>query len=264
MAEPRLYRTTGIVLRRRDFDEADRLLTVLTPDHGKQTLLAKGTRKISSRKAAHVDLFKQVDLLVHRGRNFGIVSQAETVQSFLGIREDLPRLAAAHYLSELADSFLGEDDEARAVYDLTLEVLTWLDQGGDPRLAQRYYELHLLDLEGYRPQVYRCLGCEEWLEPVNNVFDAEAGGMFCPKCAGQAAHARAVSLGAQKVLRFLQRSSISECSRLVLGQPVHDEIEVLLNGYIRRILDRQPRSRRFVEAVRALPAVIPSLAPLGA
>jgi DNA repair protein RecO (recombination protein O) len=263
MGKPRLYRTRAIILRRRDFDESDRLLTVLTPDHGKQTLLAKGARKISSRKAPHVDLFKQADLLVHEGRNFGVVSQAETVRSFAGVCSDLPRLAAAHYLAELADSFLGEDDEARAAYDLTLEVLGWLDEGGDPQLAQRYYELHLLDIEGYRPQLYRCLGCDEWLEPAANVFDVAAGGMFCPKCAAQARQGRSVSIGAQKVLRFLQRSTMGSCRGLVLGQPVQDEIEALLGAYIQRILDHQPRSHRFVEAVRALPPLDPAPAPFG-
>ena len=67
MGDERQYRTRGIVLRRRDFDEADRLLTVLTRDRGKLTLLAKGARKISSRKAAHVDLFKQVELCRYTG-----------------------------------------------------------------------------------------------------------------------------------------------------------------------------------------------------
>jgi len=254
MKNQRLYRTTGIVLRRRDFDEADRLLTVLTREHGKLTLLAKGARKISSRKAPHVDLFKQVELLVHQGRNFGIVSQAETVRSFEAIRDDLSRLAAAHYVAELADTFVGEGDDASGIYDLVLETLLWMDAGGDPRLAQRYFELHLCDLAGYRPQLYRCLGCQEWLEPAANVFDVTAGGMLCPRCAGQAIHGRPVTIGTQKVLRFLQRSSAGDCQRLALQAPLHEEMEGLLGAYLRQILDRSPKSCRFIEAVRALPA----------
>ena len=254
MAEPRLYRTVGIVLRRRDFDEADRLLTVLTRDRGKVTLLAKGARKMGSRKAAHVDLFKQADLLVHRGRNFGIVSQAETVRGFPVLGQDLPRMAAAHYLAELTDSFLGEGDEAAGVYDLLLAALGWLEEGGEPRLVQRYFELHLLDLAGYRPQFYRCLSCHSWLEAVPNAFDGAAGGMYCPNCSYQAAQPQSVTVGAQKVLRFLQRSEPAACRNLLLRPALHDEMEALLGTYIRRILDRSPKSRRFVETVRALSA----------
>ncbi|MGQ9554397.1 MAG: DNA repair protein RecO [Anaerolineae bacterium] len=254
MGDERLFRTTGIILRRRDFAEADRLLTVLTRDHGKLALLAKGARKIASRKAAHVDLFKQVELQVHQGRNFGIVSQAETVCSFTAIRDDLERLAAAHYIAELADAFVHEGDDAAGVYDLVLEILHWLDAGGDPRLAQRYFELHLCDLAGFRPQLYRCLCCDAWLEPAANVFDAAAGGMFCPRCAATAPQGRPVTVGAQKVLRFLQRSDAGACQRLVLKEPLHNEMEALLAAYLHQILERSPKSRRFIEAVRALPA----------
>jgi DNA repair protein RecO (recombination protein O) len=254
MPNPRLYRTTGIVLRRRDFDEADRLLTVLTREHGKVTLLAKGARKIGSRKAPHVDLFKQVELLVHQGRNFGIISQAETVRSFEAMREHLEHLAVAHYVAELADAFVGEGDEAAGVYDLVLETLQWLDSGGDPRLAQRYFELHLCDLAGYRPQLYRCLGCEDWIEPGANVFDVAAGGFYCPKCSGRTPAGRVLSIGAQKVLRFLQRSPAADCKRL--QDPLQEEVEALLSVYLRQILDRSPKSRRFIEAVRALPAQV--------
>ncbi|NPV09598.1 MAG: DNA repair protein RecO [Anaerolineae bacterium] len=254
MAEPRLYRTTGVVLRRRDFDEADRLITVLTPDRGKVTLLAKGARKINSRKAAHVDLFRQVDLLVHRGRSFGIVSQAETVRAFPHIGSDLARMAAAHYLAELADTFVGEGQESRGVYDLLVAVLDWLEAGGDPRLIQRYFELHLLDLEGYRPQLYRCLHCDRWLEEETNLFDAASGGVYCPSCGAGLPQGRRVSVAAQKVLRFLQRSTVADCQLLRLKPALHDEMESLMAEYIRYVAERPPRSRRFIQAVDSLPA----------
>lgn len=253
MQSQRLYRTTGIVLRRRDFDEADRLLTVLSRDRGKLSLLAKGARKITSRKAPHVDLFRQVDLLVHQGRNFGIISQAESVHCFNAVCEDLTRLAAAHYLAELTDAFVAEGDEAEGVYHLLLATLRWLDEGGDPRVAQRYFEMHLLDLAGYRPQLYRCLGCDRWLEETVNRFEAAAGGMFCPECGAPSGNGRQVSVGAQKVLRFLQRSEPEQCRRLALAAPLHDELESLLTAYLRHTLDRAPKSTRFIQTVRALP-----------
>ena len=255
MRDKRLYRTEGIVLRRRDFDEADRLLTVLTRDRGKVTLLAKGARKIASRKAPHVDLFRHVDLLVHQGRNFGIVSQAEAIETFAGLGEDLQGLAAAHYVAELVDSLVIEGDDGEGVFELTAATLHWLNDGGDPRLCQRYFELHVLDLAGYRPQLYRCLGCDNWVEPAANRFDIAAGGLYCPSCCERShEHGLAVTVGAQKVMRFLQRSQIEQCRRLVLSPPLHDELEALLGAYMRQVLDRAPKSVRFIEAVRALPA----------
>ena len=83
----RLYRTEAIVLKRRDFGEADRLLTVFTPEHGKLVLLAKGVRKTKSRKAGHVELFTHGTWLVARGRTWDLVTQADTIEPFVGLRE---------------------------------------------------------------------------------------------------------------------------------------------------------------------------------
>jgi DNA repair protein RecO (recombination protein O) len=134
-----------------------------------------------------------------------------------------------------------------------VEVLRWLDDGGDPRLIQRYFELHLLDLEGYRPQLYRCIHCDRWVEEETNYFDISEGGVLCPSCASTLSVGRRISVAAQKVIRFLQRSPVADCQRLRLKPSLHDEIEHLAADYIRYIAERPPRSRRFVEAVGSLP-----------
>lgn len=251
---PRVYRTTGIVLRRMDFDEADRLLTVLTPDRGKLRLLAKGARKVASRKAAHVDLFRQVDLLVHQGRSFGIISQVETVRTFAGLADDLERLVVANYMAELADTFAREEEASPALYELVLEGLDWLESGYDPQLGQRYFELHLLGLEGFRPELYRCLDCGEWIQEQVNVFDSATGGMRHPHCCGLESTGQPVSVEAQKVLRYLQRTPPQGCQALRLTPPVEAEITRLMRGYLRSVLDWPPRSDRFVDAVHKMSA----------
>src|SRR3990172_1396461 len=102
----RLYRTEAIVLRRSDVGKAERLLTLLTPDRGKLRVVAKGARKIASRKGGHVELFNHVGLLIARGRGeFDIVSQAETIEPYRALREDLHRSTYAHYAAELAHPF---------------------------------------------------------------------------------------------------------------------------------------------------------------
>lgn len=88
---PRVYSTEAIVLRRDDYGEADRLLTLLTPRSGKMRVMAKGARKTSSRKAGHVELFTRVTLMLARGRLFDIVTQAEAIETHRALREDLQR-----------------------------------------------------------------------------------------------------------------------------------------------------------------------------
>ena len=88
-ARERLYRVEAIVLKRKDIGEADRLLTCFTRERGKLTLVGKGIRKTASRKAGHLELFAHTKLLVARGRTWDIITQAETVNIFLPLRENL-------------------------------------------------------------------------------------------------------------------------------------------------------------------------------
>jgi DNA repair protein RecO (recombination protein O) len=122
----RLYRTEAIVLRRSDFGEADRLLTLYTPEWGKLRVIAKGVRKPTSRKSGHLELFTHSRLLVAKGRNLDIVTQAETLHSFRALREDLLRTGWAYYAAELLDRFVEEGIEDRPLFNLFLATLGWL------------------------------------------------------------------------------------------------------------------------------------------
>ena len=115
--QARNFRTPALVLRRQDFGEADRLLTLLTPQHGKLRAIAKGARKPAARKSGHVELFALVDMLLARGRELYIVVQAELQEPFLPLRENLVRSSYASYLAELMDRFAGEDDSNPAEFD---------------------------------------------------------------------------------------------------------------------------------------------------
>ena len=95
----RLYRTEAVILRRHDFGEADKLLTIYTPAFGKLRVLAKGVRKTTSRKAGHVELFTHSRLLIAKGKTLDIVTQAETISAFLPIRVELALTSYAYYLA---------------------------------------------------------------------------------------------------------------------------------------------------------------------
>src|SRR5512139_1011217 len=150
----RVYRTEAIVLRRSDFGEADRLLTVLTPERGKLRLIAKGARKPTSRKSGHVELFSYGRYLVAVGHDLDIITQAETIEPFVPLHEDLLRATYAYYIAELADAFTADRDENRPLFDLLKDVLAWLATADDLALVARYYELHLLGLAGFQPQLF--------------------------------------------------------------------------------------------------------------
>jgi DNA repair protein RecO (recombination protein O) len=246
----RVYRTLAVVLRRRDLGEADRILTLYTRDYGKLNAVAKGARKPHSKKAGHVELFTQIDVLLSQGRSLEVVSQVEMQEAFPRIREDLVRATYAAHFAELVDAFTEEGDESRAVYDLLVAGLNWLSDTPDPRRAARFYELHLLDLSGYRFELRECVVGGEPIKPQNQFYSPADGGIICPKCAANRPRVRPISLQALKVLRYFQAQPFDVVEQLSLTPKTHNELEQVLHETITYHLERRLRSAAFLKRLR--------------
>lgn len=247
----RLYRLTAIVLKRRDMGEADRLLTVFTRDRGKLTLLAKGVRRQASRKAGHIEPFTCTDLLVAKGKSLDLITQAETITAHRRLREDLWCSSWAYYAVELADAFTQDEDPHQLLFDLLLETLGRLDRGDDPALVVRYYELHLLALAGYQPQLFRCVQCDALLQPEVNFLSLARGGCLCPQHGAHSPETIALPLPVLKVLRFLQTRLWEEVAALQISPETARQVESVLGRYIVFHLERAVRSATFLEKLRA-------------
>jgi DNA repair protein RecO (recombination protein O) len=249
-ARERLYRVESVVLKRKDMGEADRLLTCFTRERGKLTLLAKGARKPASRKAGHVELFCHARFLVAKGRTWDIVTQAEATEVYLPLREDLLRTSYAYYVAELLDRLTEEQDEHAEMFDLLLATLSRLCETQELRLPTRFFELRLLGLAGYRPELFTCLECGETIQPQVNYFHYAKGGALCPRCGEQALGSRDISLTALKVLRYMQTHDYGEIQRLQLSEAVHREVEDVLYRYLTYVLEQNLKSTRFLHLLR--------------
>ncbi len=250
MTRERQYRTEAVVLKRSDFGEADRILTLYTPERGKVRVLAKGIRRITSRKAGHLEVFVRSRILLHAGRDMDIVAQAESVETYRPLREDLRRTACAYFIAELLDGFTGEEEGQAAVYDLLVESLRRLSTTRDLWLATHYFEMHLLGLLGYRPELFFCVRCRAPLKPEGNVLDPGAGGLVCPRCAGDEPNVQAVSPQAFEALRFLQTRPYEACAALSLTNRIRREVETLLESYDVYLMERRLKSAAFLRDLR--------------
>jgi DNA repair protein RecO (recombination protein O) len=245
----RVYRTEAVIIRRSDFSEADRLLTIITPG-GKQRVVAKGARKITSRLAGHIELFTHAALLLAVGRNLDIVTQSVILHRYERLRGDELRIAAAYYAAELVDRLIEDEDENRAVFDLLVSVLEGIDASSNVDLVLRFYELHILGYTGYRPHFYHCAACQEVLTEEASRFSPLSGGVLCPRCAPAERAALPMSLATFKLLRFLQAQPLEAVERLNISEGVRREAQLLLRSYIRRLLERDLKSVAFLEEVQ--------------
>lgn len=142
----RTYKTEGIILRRTNLGEADRLLTIFTKNHGKIRCRAPGIRKTISRKGAHLELFNLSGLFLAQGKSLDIVTEAQTINNFSEIRKDLSKVWIAYYFCELVDSLCGERQENWEVFELLKKELETLSNETDT-FANR-----LLQILGYLPR----------------------------------------------------------------------------------------------------------------
>lgn len=245
------YRTEGVILRRSDFGEADRLLTMMTPHRGKIRGLAKGVRKPKSRKAGHVELLMRTDFFLAVGRSLDIITQAQVIEPYRALREDMRRTTYGYYFSELVDRFMGENEENLAVYQLLCRGLGWLCTTRDFMRTARYFELHLLESVGYRPQLQRCVRCDGGIESPPVFFSSSYGGVVCHRCGAGAAEVRATSGDVIRTLHLFQRESYQTCQVQSIPRPVREGMEKIMHRYVTYLLERQLKSIDYLKMLRS-------------
>jgi DNA repair protein RecO (recombination protein O) len=250
----RVYRTEGVVLRRQDLGEADRLTTVYTLDYGKRRFVAKGVRRPRSHKAGHLEPFTRVALLIARGRELDIITQVETIEDFPHLRDDLLLFGHASCVIELLDQFsVEESEENRPLYRLLLDSLTHLANATiEPLAIVLYFELRLLDLVGYRPELFQCLVCGAEIRPENQFFSSHEGGVLCLKCGKQRRNVRSISLAALKLLRHYQRSSFESAIAPRVPESLFQEVEWIMEDYLSYLLEKRLHVPDFLRKIRFL------------
>ncbi len=265
MSTERLYRTGGIVIRRRDQGEADRVLTLCTP-LGKIEVIAKGARKLRSRKAGHIELFCRSSFVISRVKNsWDIVSQADTVEPHTSLRSDLLRGTYARYAVELLDRFFAPGEGGPALFDLLDHTLTWLCEDGDIDLdlITRFYEQHLLGLAGFRPELNTCVGEHDShvslrpREPMEDEqpygFDPERGGALCRNCYTERDARQGIVPLSPAGLWFLQECQRRPYSRLrsqQIAPALHAEVERVMQHYVTYHLERSVKSGTFLRQLK--------------
>jgi DNA repair protein RecO (recombination protein O) len=251
MGESRSFRVEAVVLRHADWGEADRLLTLFTRERGKVRAIAKGARRIRSRKAGHLEPFTHVTLQLARGRDLLIVTQADTLDAHLLLGKDLVKTGLASYVVELLDRFTTEDEsENYPAFVLLTETLKRISEESDPWLAIRYYEVRLLDYLGYRPHLFECANCGKEIRPEDQYFSPAAGGVLCPSCGAGLPGAWPIKMETLKYLRHFQRSSYAEARRARPDVAVQEELENLMQRYFTYLLERGLNSPTFIQKIK--------------
>lgn len=209
-----VFTTEGIIVKRSNFGEADRILTVVTPFKGKIKVVAKGVRRITSRRGGNVELLNKVRLHIFQNKGMPILTEAESIETFPKIKNDLTFSTYGSHLAELAEKLLPEDQSNPAVYNLLATALLLLET--NPRqIFIRAYEVKLLTILGY-------WGVKEIgvIGEIRNILDE------------------------------LQKKSWKEIEKMEINKKQALELEQILRYYIEKVLESSLKSMKIMEKIK--------------
>lgn len=188
------FPTTAIILNRRDYREADRLVSVYTPAYGRLTLLARGARKLGSKLAPHLEPISVSSLLVVKGKGFDYVGAALMTKPLLGVKQDLNKLYFAGQALRRFNLLVKEGERDPELFVWLEKWLLSLDSASDGttlnkedgRFRLALFSWRLFALLGYGPQLQVCVACGQNLPSGKNNFALDKGGLICATCSAQA------------------------------------------------------------------------------
>jgi len=243
------YTDEGIVLRRIDYGESDRILTVLTRGRGKVGVIARGVRKPRSKLAAQTDLFMHSSMQLAHGRGeLEVLAQAASVLPVLACDDPL-RLACAGACTELVDRVVENGHVDATVFDLLVTALTQCVGGDrDPRAATIWFAQQMINRLGYSPQLYNCANCQRVLPESSAQFVSRIGGLICEQCTAVGETVRC-SVQTIKVLRVLETPGAPDFWRLKLDADAIGNLEAVVETELAEHLGRQLRAYEMMRSL---------------
>lgn len=245
-----VYKTEGIVLRTRNLGEADRIVTIYTSRNGKVDAVARGSRKAKSRMAGAIQLFTLGHYMIYPGRSLDRLTGADIIDSMVGVRDDLIKLAHGSYVAELADVMTMPGEPGEELFRLLLDTLTALHALHEPALVIRRFEIGLMHLLGYAPHLNSCVHCGS-ADGVDSSprLSAKEGGLLCPACGSQDGSAIKVTRATIKWMIRLPETPAERLGIFRLSDDEHKLLARVLRAYVDYRLPRPLKSVSFLDSL---------------
>lgn len=245
-----VLKTEGLVLRQTKYDEWDKILTIFTRSNGKIQAIAKGARRPKGSLVASTQVFSYSEFLLYQGRNLYQVNQADIIESFFSLRDDLYKLAYATYIAELVDAGASEEYANEKLFDLSIKALSVLAKlKKDYKKLLIAFELKYISFIGYRPHLRKCVICNN--ELGNRVkFSSEHGGSVCEECSSHGYFGQLVGKEIIKKIEELLYITLDNLDDLSISSKDIDIIEKLVSGYIMNHIEK--KNFKSLEFLRSL------------
>lgn len=229
------YNTTAIILNRRVFREADVRVVFFSQDFGKGEAVAIGAKKIQSKLAGHLEPFREIKMMLARGRYFDKIGQAVTLNNFsLNQVEDEKSLWLAGEAGQAVERLTALGQKESRIYELLKTFLDFNFQNSYQPHVLPFFRFKILDLTGFRPEIDRCLICQKSIEPGKNYFNFQRGGLLCSSCSCHSVpeDQKLITDEALAVLHFWRRESLKEVLTTTLPVSLSQELKDIIDHFL--------------------------------
>lgn len=234
-----LGKIEGIVIKEIRFKDTSKILTIYTRNNGKISAMAKGAYKAKSQLMAGTQLFSHNEYQFNKGRSFYYINQADIIESFYSVRENINRVMYGSYILELVDlSTMAEEDNENLflLLEKGLGVLSKLDENFLEFILA--YELKYISFLGYRPALDRCVVCNK--SNFNNFkFSIEQGGIICSECFHKEPYCEYMDWDMYKAMRTLLYKPLDEVNSLKFSKGTTFKLHEIMVKYILNKIDRK-------------------------
>ena len=244
-----LYKTRAIVIKSMNLSESDRLITFMTENHGKVKCVAKGARKAKNQFWGSLEPMSLIHLIYFGREHQSLfrLNHSDIIESFQTIRDDFDKLYTGIYFLDLIDAMILEGHWEPKVFGLLYQALVALNQQNELEPLRRLFEIRLLSLSGYKPQLEHCVLCRK--TPANGMihFSYTHNGILCSSCSNSARVDIQFSVGTRNYIKKLLEVEIKTCERLKFPKSQIVEIEKVTHRLVLSHLGRELKSYPFIK-----------------
>jgi DNA repair protein RecO (recombination protein O) len=245
-----ILKVKGLVIKEINVGESDKIVTLLTIKNGKLQASARSARRPGNKLSAGVQLFCYSDFVLFKGKSMYSINQCQVIESFYGIRSSIENLAYANYFIELASIVTEEDHSNKSLLRLVLNTIYLLANSQKaPELLKAVYELRLMCIIGYAPNLLGCTTCGELCDEV--YFSGEDGGIICCKCSLNEPSIPKKSLTEATLLtmRHIIYSELNKLFSFEISQEVLNQLSSITEAYTKTHIGQQFKSLEYLNKI---------------
>lgn len=227
------FNTKAIILRRQAWRERDSKITAYCLDRGKLELVARGTSKLTSKLAGHIEPISLSDIMVVRGKQYNYIGSAVSENCFSNIKNDLNKLQAVGQALGIFNWVVKPEKVEHSLYNLLKNFFNIIDQApanADSKILLNYFILKLLAELGYKPELYHCQACKKKIVPDSNSFDLIQGGLVCAKCE-KSRYSLTITENCIKLLRLVLEKDFNDIIKIKVKEKLKNEISKIISSF---------------------------------